>query len=92
MHLPDDDLGRLLGESQKKARRMAALGQEIEDKMKPLFVTGIIINEDLRQARLGDKNGGNGDFTIRLLMTQPIRMQHARNTRHAIVRCFSAFE
>ena len=54
------DLDELLAASQKKARLMEAEGQKIEDNLKPLFKTGIIINEDLRRAWLGDKNVGNG--------------------------------
>ena len=54
------DLDELLAASQKKARSTEALRQEIEVQLKPLFDTGIIIHEGLRQARLGDKNGGNG--------------------------------
>jgi len=53
------DLEELLASSHKKARLTEALGQEIEVKLKPLMDTGIIINEGLRQAWLGDKNGGN---------------------------------
>ena len=53
------ELDELLASSHKKARLTEALGQEIEVKLKPLFNTGIIIHEGLRQARLGDKNGGN---------------------------------
>jgi len=53
------DLEELLASSHKKARLTEALGQEIEVKLKPLMDTGIIINESLRQAWLGDKNGGN---------------------------------
>jgi hypothetical protein len=54
------DLDELLAASQKKARSTEVLGQEIEVQLKPLFDTGIRIHEGLRQARLGDKNGGNG--------------------------------
>ena len=54
------NLDELLAASQKKARLTEALGQEIEVQLKPLFDTGIIIHEGLRQAWLGDKNGGNG--------------------------------
>jgi hypothetical protein len=54
------DLDEFLAASQKKARLKEALGQEIEVQLKPLFDTGIIVHEGLRQARLGDKNGGNG--------------------------------
>ena len=53
------NLEELLASSHKKARLTEALGQEIEVKLKPLMDTGIIINESLRQAWLGDKNGGN---------------------------------
>jgi len=53
------DLEELLASSHKKARLTEALGQEIEVKLKPLMDTGIIINESLRQAWLGDKKEGN---------------------------------
>jgi len=53
------DLEELLASSHKKARLTEALGEEIKVKLKPLMDTGIIVNESLRQAWLGDKNGGN---------------------------------
>jgi len=53
------DLEELLASSHKKAKLTEALGQEIEVQLKPVMDTGIRVNESLRQAWLGHKNGGN---------------------------------
>lgn len=55
-----DELDQLIAANHKKARLTKEAGQEIEDNMRPLFETGVVVNEDLRKALLGDEGSGGG--------------------------------